>query len=86
MSPTVEFRVRGHLGTTMLRAFPALHAEARGGDTLLRGEVVDQAALHGVLARIEALGLELLEVRRLPPEAAGNRTEQMNTRVKRGAQ
>jgi MFS family permease len=31
-----EIRVRGHLGATMLRAFPALHPETRGGDTLLR--------------------------------------------------
>lgn len=61
-----QIRVRGHLGNTMLRAFPALHAEARGQDTLLRGAIADQAALHGVLAQIEALGLELLEVRRLP--------------------
>jgi hypothetical protein len=60
-----QVRVRGHLGPTTLRAFPALRAEVRGRDTLLRG-VADQAALHGVLARIEELGLELLEVRRLP--------------------
>lgn len=59
-----EIRVRGHLGTTMLRAFPALHAETQGADTLLRGAALDQAALYGVLAQIEALGLELLEVRR----------------------
>ena len=59
-----QIRVRGHLGPAMRRAFPALHAETRGQDTLLQG-VTDQAALHGVLARIEALGLELLEVRRL---------------------
>jgi len=59
-----QVRVRGHLGATMLRAFPALHAETRGPDTLLRN-VADQAALYGVLARIEELGLELLEVRRL---------------------
>ncbi len=61
-----EIRVRGHLGTTLRRAFPALRAQTRGQDTLLRGAVEDQAALHGVLAQIEALGLELLEVRRLP--------------------
>jgi hypothetical protein len=64
-----EIRVRGHLGATMLRAFPALRAETQGQDTLLRGAVADQAALHGVLAQIEALGLELLEVRRLPDES-----------------
>jgi hypothetical protein len=62
-----EIRVRGHLGKTMLRAFPTLRAETRDRDTLLRGAVADQAALHGVLAQVEALGLELLELRRLPP-------------------
>ena len=58
-----QIRVRGHLGSTTLRAFPALHAKTRGHDTLLRG-IADQAALHGMLTRIEELGLELLEVRR----------------------
>ena len=62
-----QIRVRGHLGAAMRRAFPALRAETRGPDTLLKG-VADQAALHGVLAQIEALGLELLEVRRLAGE------------------
>ena len=62
---TYEIRIRGHLGATMRRAFPALHAQTQGQDTLLRGAVADQAALHGVLAQIETLGLELLEVRRL---------------------
>ncbi len=60
-----QIRVRGRLGRTMRAAFPALHAQAQGEDTLLTGTLPDQAALHGVLAGIEALGLELLEVRRL---------------------
>ena len=64
-----QIRVRGHLGATMRRAFPALHAETQGQDTLLQG-VADQAALHGVLAQIEALGLELLELRRLEGDAS----------------
>jgi hypothetical protein len=59
--------VRGHLGETIRFAFPDLHAEATGGDTVLTGPLADSAALHGVLAQIEALGLELLEVRRLSP-------------------
>jgi hypothetical protein len=63
---TYEIRIRGHLGATMRRAFPGLHAETRHGDTILRGTVADQAALHGVLTQIEAYGLELLELRRLP--------------------
>ena len=60
-----EIRVRGHLGAKMLRAFPDLAAQTRGQDTLLRGCLSDQAAVYGVIARLEALGLELLELRRL---------------------
>ena len=63
-----EFRVRAHLGETLMQAFPELHPEPDGGDTLLIGTLADQAALYGVLAQIEALGVELVEVRRLPPE------------------
>ena len=66
-----QIRVRGHLGATTLRAFPGLHAQAGGHDTVLRG-IADQAALHGVLAQIEALGLELLEVRRRPGGTAAD--------------
>lgn len=65
-SQQYEIRVRGHLGATMLRAFPALHAQTRGGDTVLTGRLPDQAALYGVIAKVEALGLELLDLRRLP--------------------
>ena len=63
--PQYEIRVRGHLGSAMLRAFPALAARTRGGDTLLRGCLQDQAAVYSVIARLEALGLELVELRRL---------------------
>jgi hypothetical protein len=62
-----EIYVRGRLGETMRFAFPGLRAQTRGADTVLMGALPDQAALHGVLAEIEALGLELLEVRRPPP-------------------
>ena len=61
---TYEIRVRGLLGETLLVAFPRLRATTVHGDTVLVGELPDQAALHGVLAQIEALGLELVEVRR----------------------
>jgi hypothetical protein len=59
-------RVRGRLGQTIRCAFPDLQAQASGGDTVLTGPLCDRAALYGVLAQMEALGLELLEVRRLP--------------------
>ncbi|MDQ2811497.1 MAG: hypothetical protein M3Z75_06360 [Actinomycetota bacterium] len=59
-----EIRVQGVLGPTLLTAFPALSAGAYDGVTVLSGYLPDQAALHGVLAQIESLGLELLAVRR----------------------
>jgi len=52
----------------LLIGFPQLHAYARGGETILTGTLPDQAALYGVLEEIEALGLELLEVRRTTTE------------------
>jgi hypothetical protein len=78
-----QIRVRGHLGATLRRAFPTLHAETQGQDTLLQG-VADQAALHGVLARIETLGLELLEVRRLPGEPKTSRNHRTRNAGTRG--
>ena len=60
-----EFRIRGRLGKPLLVAFPYLHAEANGRDTVLTGLLPDEAALYGVLAQIEALGLQLLEFRRV---------------------
>jgi len=50
----------------MRSAFPTLRAEMRGEDTVLTGALADQAALYGILTEIEALGLELVEVRPLP--------------------
>ena len=50
----------------MLGAFPDFEAHPGGEDTALIAALPDQAALHGVLAHIESLGLELLEVHRLP--------------------
>jgi hypothetical protein len=61
-----EIRVSGRLGDTICSAFPDFRIQARAEDTVLSGVLADQAALYGVLAHIEALGLELIEVRRLP--------------------
>jgi hypothetical protein len=59
-------RISGHLGAMLLSAFPGMVPQQQGPVTVLTG-VLDQSALYGVLAEIEALGLELLEVRQLPP-------------------
>lgn len=63
-NPSVyRIRIRGVLSETLLAAFPDLTATTDRGDTVLSGALRDQAALYGVLAEIEALGLALLEVR-----------------------
>ena len=59
-----EIRVRGAIGPTMMQAFPTLAASRTGQDTLLTGSLADQSALYGVIDQLEALGLQLLEIRR----------------------
>ena len=68
-------RINGHLGATVLSAFPALAPQHYGAYTVLTG-LLDQSALYGVLAEIEALGLELLEIRKLTsrPHISGTRS------------
>ena len=67
-------RIQGDMGATILSAFPALVPQCHGTDTELTGRL-DRSGLYGVLAEIEALGLDLIEVRRLmsrriPPGSA----------------
>jgi hypothetical protein len=59
-------RIHGHLGATVLSAFPALVPQRHGAHTVLTG-LLDRSALYGVLAEVEALGLDLVEVRQLRP-------------------
>ena len=59
-------RVDGHLGATVLSAFPGMTSRQKGPHTVLTGWL-DQSALYGVLAELEILGLVLLEVRRMTP-------------------
>ena len=50
----------------MLKTFDPLESDVERVETVLHGPVRDQAELHGLLHRVQALGLELIEVRRLP--------------------
>ena len=59
-------RIKGRLGATALSAFPAMAHQLKGSETVLTGWLKDRSALFGVLAQIEGLGLELLEVRQVP--------------------
>jgi hypothetical protein len=63
---TYEIRVRGRVTGALLESFEGMSSALEPVDTILHGPVRDQAELHGLLDRIQALGLELLEVRRLP--------------------
>ena len=58
-----EIRVRGQVSETLLDHF-TLSAHVKPVETTLYGKIEDQAALRGLLERIEMLGLELIEVRR----------------------
>jgi hypothetical protein len=65
-SATYTIRVSGRLGRTALSAFPDLRCEVRDTETVLTGEVPDRSALYGIVGRLEALGLELIDIRREP--------------------
>lgn len=73
MDAEYSFRVAGRLTPRLLKALDPLTAVGSAPDTQLVGHVGDRAALHGFIARIEALGLELVELHRLPsfPSATG---------------
>jgi hypothetical protein len=61
------FRVRGSTSDAVLTAVEeGLKAEVDPTTTAVHGWLPDQAAVSGLLARIRLLGLELIEVRRLP--------------------
>ena len=62
-------RINGHLGPIALTAFPMMNACQEGKETVLTGLLQDRSAVFGVLAQIEALGLELTELRRVLPPA-----------------
>ena len=72
-------RINGHLGATLLSAFPAMASRLQGAETVLMG-LLDRSARYGVLAEVEALGLDLLEVRQLTrqrrsPELGDSRSQ-----------
>jgi hypothetical protein len=67
-SASYMIRINGHLGATFLSAFPAMAWRLQGPETVLTG-VLDRPGLYGVLAEIEALGLDLLEIRQITDPA-----------------
>jgi hypothetical protein len=61
-----EIRVEGVLGSPWSDWFEGLRITSDApGETSISGAIADQAALHGLLARVRDLGLVLVEVRRI---------------------
>jgi hypothetical protein len=62
-----EIRVTGRVPADIVGDIPGGRAVARPVETVLRGPVSDQVALIGLVNRLQALGLELVEMRRISP-------------------
>jgi len=68
MSMFYRIRVGGHLDSSWSEWFEGLRlTHEANGETVLSGPIVDEAALHGVLAKVRDLGLQLLSVNRVEP-------------------
>jgi hypothetical protein len=68
LKASYEIRIRGRVGSSLLATFDEMEAAIRPAETVLRGPVADQAQLHGLLERIQLLGLELIEIRQVSSE------------------
>ena len=65
-----EIRVKGRVSDLLLPAFEGLAVTTQPVETVVYGPLADQEAVHRLLAKLESLGLEVVELRRLPGEAA----------------
>jgi hypothetical protein len=72
--------VRAEIGERFAAAFEGMEVKISEGQTIISGEVVDQSHLHGILDRMNALGLELVSLQPLSEELAGG-THLGGTRV-----
>jgi hypothetical protein len=66
-----EIVVKGEIGRQFSVAFEGMELRRARGRTILEGKVIDQAQLHGLIERIQDMGLELVSVNPIPPPLAG---------------
>jgi hypothetical protein len=79
-----QIRITGQLGSRWADWFEGLTITLDGGDTLITGTVVDQAALRGLLKRMRDLGMPLVLVSPIesgPPTLATGPSGQLSTRT-----
>ena len=72
VAASYEIHIKGRISEQLMSAFEDMDARVGPVETVLSGRELDQAALRGVLDRIQGLGLELIEVRRLPDSPVRN--------------
>jgi hypothetical protein len=63
-----EIRIKGRVSDSLLSAFEGLDVSTEPVETVMYGPLADQEAVHRLLIRLESLGLEVVEFRRLPGE------------------
>jgi hypothetical protein len=63
--------VQGELTERFAEAFTGMKMKAEGGRTIIKGQIVDQSHLYGILDCISGLGLQLVSVHALPEDARG---------------
>jgi hypothetical protein len=77
--PRYEIRVKGHLGSRWEAWFDGLSITTEDdGTTVVSGPVVDQAALHGLLHKVRDIGIPLVSLSQLPPDAPAPETQEGN--------
>jgi hypothetical protein len=67
MSPTrYELRIQGRLSEDLAEDFTEFVVSDAPPETVMHGEILDDAHLHGVLARLQSLGLRVTSLRAVP--------------------
>jgi hypothetical protein len=66
-----EIRIKGRVSDSLLPAFEGMEVTTEPVETIVYGPIADQEAVHRLLIKLESLGLEVVEFRRLPGEPSG---------------
>ena len=75
MAGRFEIRVSGHLSERVRAAFPGMDVEDVPAETVISGRAHDEDEVHGLLSRIQSLGLQVVSLRQTPGDA-GDGSEQ----------